>query len=174
MLGLTIAAVQAGNGRHFVVLSNEQKSGAILYTLAGFLPGIFSFGIPKLAVVALLTRINNPSRKHRIFLWAMTGGCLLILFGCVIIIFAQCTPSRSQWDFSVQGTCWSPWILIYYAVVAGSKFTTTISAIVDLYLALYPAVVLYGLQINFKKKIALSATLEYPSPPTKGRDASVE
>ncbi|KAI4663737.1 uncharacterized protein J4E78_004155 [Alternaria triticimaculans] len=154
MLGLTIAAVQAGNGRHFSVLSDEQKSGAILYTLAGFPPGIFSFGIPKLAVVALLTRITNPSRKHRIFLWAMTGGCLLILFGCVIIIFAQCTPSRSQWDFSVQGTCWSPWILIYYAIVAG-----TISAVVDLYLAIYPAVVLYGLQINLKKKIALSAAL---------------
>ncbi|KAI4618412.1 hypothetical protein J4E80_005010 [Alternaria sp. BMP 0032] len=74
MLGLTIAAVQAGNGRHFSVLTDEQRSGAILYTLAGFPPGIFSFGIPKLAVVALLTRITNPSRKHRIFLWAMTGG----------------------------------------------------------------------------------------------------
>lgn len=34
-----------------------------------------------------------------------------------------------------------------------------ISAVVDLYLAIYPAVVLYGLQINLKKKIALSAAL---------------
>jgi hypothetical protein len=123
MLGLTIAAVQAGNGRHFAVLSDEQKSGAILYTLAGFCPGIFSFAIPKLAVVALLTRITNPSRKHKIFLWAMTGSCLVILLGCVVIIFAQCTPSRSQWDFSVQGTCWSPWILIYYAIMAGCTFS---------------------------------------------------
>ncbi|KAH6866912.1 integral membrane protein [Alternaria rosae] len=159
MLGLTIAAVQAANGCHFAVLSDEEKSGAIFYTLAGFPPGIFSFRIPKLAVAALVTRLNNPSRKHRIFLWAMTSGCLLILLGCVIIFFAQYTPSRSQWDFSVQGTCWSPWILIYYAVIAGSKFTATISAIVDLYLAMYPTVVLYGLQINLKKKIALNAAL---------------
>ena len=125
MLGLTIAAVQAGNGRHFALLSDEQKSGAILYTLAGFCPGILSFAIPKLAVVALLTRITNPSKRHKIILWIISGGCLIILFGCVIIIFAQCTPTRSQWDFSVQGTCWSPWILIYYAIVAGSMSPTS-------------------------------------------------
>lgn len=122
MLGLTIAAVAAGNGRHFSSLTDDQKSRAILYTLAGFCPGIFSFGVPKLAVVALLTRITNPSRRQMAFLWSITGGCLVILFGCVVIIFAQCTPSRSQWDFSVKGTCWSPWVLIDYAIVAGSKF----------------------------------------------------
>jgi hypothetical protein len=122
MLGLTIAAVKAGNGRHFALLTTEQKQDAILYTLAGFCPGIFSFGIPKLAVVALLTKITNPSRKHKIWLWFMTGGCLFALFGCVIIIYAQCTPSRSQWDFSVPGKCWSKWILIDYAIVVGSEF----------------------------------------------------
>jgi hypothetical protein len=125
MLGLTIAAVKSGNGRHFSTLTTEQKQGAILFTFSGFVPGIFSFGIPKLAVVALLTKITNPSRKHRIFLWAMTSSCLFILFGCVIIIFAQCNPSRSQWDFSVEGTCWSPWVLIDYAIVAGSKSSVT-------------------------------------------------
>ncbi|KAF2875905.1 hypothetical protein BDV95DRAFT_591327 [Massariosphaeria phaeospora] len=154
MLGLTIAAVRSGNGRHFATLSVEQKSGAILYTIAGFCPGILSFGIPKLAVVALLTKITNPSRAHRIFLWLMTSGCLLILFGCVIILFSQCTPARSQWDFSVKGVCWDRWILVYYAIVAGN-----ISAAVDLYLAVYPAVVLYNLQINMKKKLALSVAL---------------
>jgi hypothetical protein len=120
MLGLTIAAVRAGNGRHFTTLTDNQKSDAILYTLAGFCPGILSFAIPKLAVVALLTRIMNPSQRHKVFLWAMTVGCLVILMGCVIIIYAQCTPTQSQWDFSVPGTCWSPWILIYYAIFAGS------------------------------------------------------
>lgn len=122
MLGLTTAAVRAGNGRHFALLTDEQKSGAVLYTIAGFCPGIFSFGVPKLAVVALLTRITNPSRRHKMFLWSMTGSCLFILFGCVIILFAQCALTRSQWDFSVQGTCWSPWVLIYYAIVAGSEY----------------------------------------------------
>lgn len=154
MLGLTIAAVRAGNGRHFAVLTNEQRSGAILYTIAGFCPGIFSFAIPKLAVVALLTKITNPSQAHKTFLWCMTSGCFVILFGCVIILFAQCQPSRSQWDFTIPRKCWSPWVLVYYAIAAG-----TLSAAVDLYLAVYPAVVLYNLRMNVKKKIALSAAL---------------
>lgn len=121
MLGLTVAAVRYGNGQHFALLNDKQRSGAIMYTLAGFCPGVLSFGIPKLAVVALLARITNPSHRHRSVLWLVTGGCLVVLLGCVIILFAQCNPSRSQWDFSVQGTCWSPWILIYYAIVAGSE-----------------------------------------------------
>lgn len=121
MLGLAIAGVKSGNGQHFVMLSNEQKSGAIFYTIAGFCPGVLSFGVPKLAVVALLTKIMNPGRKHKIFLWTMASVCLVLLFGCVVFLFAQCTPARSQWDFAVKGTCWSPWVLIYYAIVAGSK-----------------------------------------------------
>lgn len=36
---------------------------------------------------------------------------------------------------------------------------TAISAAVDLYLTIYPAVVLYGLQLNIKKKVAFSAAL---------------
>jgi len=123
MLGLAIAAVTAGNGRHSATLSDEQKSGPILYIFSCFCPGIFSFGIPKLAVVALLTRITNPSPRQRIFLWSITSGCLAILFGCIVIIFAQCTPTRSQWNFSIKGTCWSRWVLIDYAIVTGSMFS---------------------------------------------------
>ncbi|ORX92630.1 hypothetical protein BCR34DRAFT_442949, partial [Clohesyomyces aquaticus] len=152
--GLNVASVKAGNGQHMAALSLKQKSDAILFTIAGFCPGILSFAIPKLAVVALLTKIMNPSRKHKIFLWALTSGCLLILLGCVVILFAQCNPSRSQWDFSVEKKCWSPWILVYYSMFAGN-----VSAAVDLYLAVYPAVVLYRLQLNMRKKLALSFAL---------------
>jgi hypothetical protein len=70
----------------------------------------------------------------------------------------------------VQGTCWSPWVLIYYAIVAGGKSLhlklgyltenfVAISAAADLYLAIYPAVVLYRLRISRKRKVALSVAL---------------
>lgn len=118
---MAITAVSNGNGRHFDTLTTEQQQGSILWTISGFPPGVVSFGVPKLAVVALLTRIMNPSRWHTIFLWTMTGLCNLVLLGCVVILFAQCQPSRSQWDFSVQGECWDPWILVDYAIGAGGK-----------------------------------------------------
>ncbi|KAK6211633.1 integral membrane protein [Colletotrichum tabaci] len=143
-----IAAVSYGNGRHFDVLTLEQKSGAILWTIAGFAPGVMSFGLPKIAVVALLTRIMNPSRWHALFQWCLSIFCLVNFLGCVIILFAQCQPSHSQWDFSVEKTCWDKWILVYFAIYSG-----------DIYLAVYPAVVLARLQMRTRKKVALSIVL---------------
>ncbi|KAK2770912.1 integral membrane protein [Colletotrichum kahawae] len=105
-VGTAIAAVAHGNGRHFDILDTEQKQGAILWTIAGFPAGVMSFGLPKLAVVALLTRIMNPSKGHKIFLWAMS-----------------------------------------------------FCAFVDIYLAVYPAVVLAKLQMSVRKKVALSVAL---------------
>ncbi|GJD01164.1 integral membrane protein [Colletotrichum higginsianum] len=121
-VGTAIAAVSYGNGRHFDVLTLEQKSGAILWTIAGFAPGVMSFGLPKIAVVALLTRIMNPSRWHALFLWCLSIFCLVNLLGCVIILFAQCQPSHSQWDFSVEKTCWDKWILVYFAIYSGGRY----------------------------------------------------
>ncbi|KEZ39112.1 hypothetical protein SAPIO_CDS10502 [Scedosporium apiospermum] len=149
-----ILAVSSGNGKHFAILNDKQKSGAILWTIVGFCPGIMSFGVPKLAVIHLLTRLMNPSRIHRIFLWFLGTLCILSLLGCVVVLFAQCTPARAQWDFSLERKCWSPWVLVNYAIYAGS-----LSAATDLYLAVYPAVVLFGLRIPFRKKVALSAAL---------------
>ncbi|KAI3550054.1 integral membrane protein [Colletotrichum abscissum] len=154
-VGTAITAVAHGNGRHFDVLTLEQKSGAILWTIAGFPPGVMSFGLPKLAVVALLTRIMNPSKWHALFLWFIASFCLINLIGCVIILFAQCQPSHSQWDFSVTDkTCWDKWILVYFAIYSGG-----FCAFVDLYLAIYPAVVLAKLQMSVRKKVALSIAL---------------
>lgn len=124
-VGTAIAAVAHGNGRHFDVLTLEQKSGAILWTIAGFPAGVMSFGLPKLAVVALLTRIMNPSRWHALFLWFIATFCLINLIGCVIILFAQCQPSHAQWDFSVTDkTCWDKWILVYFAIYSGGASTS--------------------------------------------------
>ncbi|EFQ34572.1 integral membrane protein [Colletotrichum graminicola] len=154
-VGTAIAAVSYGNGRHFDLLNPEQKSGAILWTIAGFPFGVMSFGLPKLAVVSLLNRIMNPTRKHAIFMWCLSIFCLSNLIGCIIILFAQCEPSRSQWDFSItEKTCWDRDILVYFAIYSG-----IVCAIVDLYLAVYPAWVLAKLQMSRKKKIALSTAL---------------
>jgi len=142
----------------------------------GFGPGVMSFGIPKLAVVAFLTHIMNPSRTHKIILWGMASLCVFNLLLCVVFHFAQCTPAASQWDFSLERRCWSPWILIWWATWSGCEFVapflgsphkvvdhllieTDFSAFLDLYLAVYPSIVLYKLQMNRKKKLALGGAL---------------
>ncbi|KAK3990480.1 hypothetical protein QBC44DRAFT_349844 [Cladorrhinum sp. PSN332] len=153
-VGLSIAAVAWGNGKHFATLDLEQKQNAVKYTIFGFPPGVMSFALPKFAVVLLLNRLMNPSKYHRIFLWFLAFGSQILLLGCVVILFAQCTPSAGQWNFSLEKKCWDPMVLVRYSIGAGS-----FSAFADLYLAVYPTVVLFGLQIDTRKKIALCIAL---------------
>ncbi|KLP15110.1 Uncharacterized protein LW94_1955 [Fusarium fujikuroi] len=155
VFGVTIVAVKNGNGRHFDLLNVTQQQNVILYTILGFPFGVMAFGFPKLAVVALITRLMNPGRLHKIFLWVLAGCCMMGLIGCIIILFAQCSPVESQWTFSITDKkCWSPYVLVNFAIFAGA-----LSAFTDLYLAVYPAAVLFHLQMNKRKKIALSFAL---------------
>ncbi|KAK8039361.1 hypothetical protein PG993_007772 [Apiospora rasikravindrae] len=148
-------ATSYGNGKHFDLLNLEQKQGAILWTTAAFCPGILSFGLPKLAVIALLTRILNPSRAHWWYLWAMGLVCFASLLATVGVLLSQCTPARSLWTFSItEKKCFDKNILVGYCIYAGA-----ISAFVDLYLAIYPSIVLFKLQMPIKKKLALGAAL---------------
>ncbi|KAG9253062.1 uncharacterized protein F5Z01DRAFT_172050 [Emericellopsis atlantica] len=152
---MAIVATQNGNGKHFDTLSLNDKQGSIFWTILGFPFGIVAFGIPKLAVVALLQRLLIPSKWHRIFLWALSILCVAALLGCVVILYAQCSPAESLWNFSITDkTCIDKWVLVDYAIFAGG-----FSAVTDLYLAVYPAVVLWKLQINIRKKIALCVAL---------------
>ncbi|OHE94163.1 integral membrane protein [Colletotrichum orchidophilum] len=154
-VALEIWAIRCGNGRHADTLSQEQQSAAILSTISGFPPNVLAYTVPKFAVVALLVRILNPGRIHQVLLWCMATGCLVLVSLCIIILFAQCTPTRAQWDFTVtEKSCWSPWVLVNVAILTGAY-----SAALDLYLAVYPATVLMRLQMNIKKKIILSVAL---------------
>ncbi|KAH9233418.1 hypothetical protein K456DRAFT_1725476 [Colletotrichum gloeosporioides 23] len=151
---IILGLLSYGNGKHMKLLSDEQKQGAILWTTAAFCPGIMSFGLPKLAVISLLTRLMNPGRYHKWFLWWMGIWCQLTLFVTAGLLLGRCTPARSLWDFSVTGKCFSKQILVVHCIYAGA-----FSAFVDVYLAVYPAIVLFGLQMSTKKKVALSCAL---------------
>lgn len=109
-----------GTGQHADDLSDEALQHALLYSTAAFCPGILSFTIPKLGVVALLIRILNPTPRFTRFLWLLVGGSDLVIFGCVIILYAQCRPAKALWTPSMtDAPCWSPEVLAIYSIVSG-------------------------------------------------------
>jgi rhodopsin domain-containing protein len=118
---IAFIAVDHGNGRHLEALSQEQQEKVVFWTLVGFPFGILSFGLPKLAVVALLTRIMNPSRLHKAVLWSMTIVCNVLLVLNALFLLGRCQPAESQWNFDIEGTCWNPEILVVYAITTGGK-----------------------------------------------------
>ncbi|CAH0016868.1 unnamed protein product [Clonostachys rhizophaga] len=154
-VAFVILAIRAGNGRHFDTLSIDEREGTIFWTVLALPMGMLAFSIPKLGVAALLTRIMNPTKQHKFAVWGLTSFCALTVVASIILIFAQCTPMRALWDLSVvDKKCIPGSVVVDFLIFSGS-----VSAFTDLYLALYPATVLFKLQMNIRKKIALSVAL---------------
>ncbi|KUM60935.1 hypothetical protein ACN42_g6181 [Penicillium freii] len=157
----TTVIVVLGYGSHTSVLMEKGGIGLVerilVLSYANFALGIISFTTPKLAIAALLNRIMNPSRFHRIWLWILTSFVFVASTICIIVLFTFCDPPEALWKINLLSegaTCRSTTILVGYAIFAG-----VMSAVVDLYLAIYPTVILLRLQMSLKKKLALCAAL---------------
>ncbi|CAG9978709.1 unnamed protein product [Clonostachys byssicola] len=144
-----VLATEEGNGRHVDTLSAHEKERTIFWTLLASATATPGFGLPKIAVVALLNRLMNPAKWHAYFLWALSGTCMASLVGCIIFLYSLCTPVQSLWNVGCYAGVWQARLTL---IVGLSAFT-------DLYLAIYPATVLFKLQMNIRKKIGLSVAL---------------
>ncbi|KAK7990661.1 hypothetical protein PG990_014941 [Apiospora arundinis] len=151
---LTTVSVSKGIGRHVEALSQEQRITATLWVYAAYCPSVLSFGLPKLAVIALLVRLLVPSRTHFWVLWVMGALVQFALLGVVGLLFGRCQPLLYAIDQSIEGHCLATSTWVHYCL-----FTASFSAFVDFYLAAYPSIVLYKLQMARRKKIALSIAL---------------
>ncbi|OIW28762.1 hypothetical protein CONLIGDRAFT_703922 [Coniochaeta ligniaria NRRL 30616] len=151
---LVTISVYWGNGQHFDALDLQQKQNTVKWMIAAYVPGIETLGFPKLAVIALLTRLLAPSRLHIYVLWTMGIVCCMSLTAMVMTLILQCTPPQALWNFSLPHNCLKPSILEGLAFWA-----STCSAFLDFYLAIYPAVVLFKLQMPMQKKLALCCAL---------------
>ncbi|KAL2754398.1 hypothetical protein ACRALDRAFT_2108129 [Sodiomyces alcalophilus JCM 7366] len=150
----TTISVHWGNGKHFATLDLEQQQNTIRWMMAAYVPGIETLGFPKLAVIALLSRLLMPGRLHLWILWTMGIICCLSLTAMVMALLLQCSPPRALWDFSLPRDCLHPRTL----EVLGF-WSSSFSAFLDFYLAVYPATVLWGLRLPIRKKLALCVSL---------------
>ncbi|KAK7927649.1 hypothetical protein PG985_004647 [Apiospora marii] len=158
--GLATKAVSRGLGRHVEALSPEDQSAAMVWTFAAFFPGLVSFACPKLAVIALLVRLLLPSRFHFCFLWFMGAAVQLAQIGTMGLLISdlaeKCHLSDSAQIQKQRGNCVPMHVQVRYYLFAGS-----LSAFADFYLAVYPSIVLYHLQMPGRKKFALSVALGF-------------
>ncbi|KAK8059812.1 hypothetical protein PG996_009742 [Apiospora saccharicola] len=157
--GLATKAVTRGLGRHLQTLSLEDQSASLIWTFAAFFPGLVSFACPKLAVIALLVRLLLPSRFHFCFLWFMGVAVQLAQLGTMGLLISDLVENCKLSDSASQtqkqkGNCVPMHTQVRYYLFAGS-----LSAFADFYLAAYPSIVLYHLQMPGRKKLALSVAL---------------
>jgi hypothetical protein len=57
------------------------------------------------------------------------GGSCIIISGCIVIIYARCSPIRALWTLELSSArCWSARILVNYSIFAGGKWTSAVPA----------------------------------------------
>ncbi|PYI00144.1 hypothetical protein BO71DRAFT_393762 [Aspergillus ellipticus CBS 707.79] len=154
---LSTVNVALGFGQHSDTMTNHRLQLVLLLNNIGFALGIVAFAIPKLAVAALLNRFLNPTALHRAIFWGLTGFVALVSFICIVVLFTSCSPARALWDTSLlaEGAkCRTATVLVSYAT-----FTGAASAFTDLYLAIYPTIILLKLHMVLWKKLALCGAL---------------
>ncbi|GFN15408.1 PAXNEB family protein [Aspergillus tubingensis] len=153
---VTTVDVALGYGKHAIVIADRLEL-VLLVNYINFALGIISFALPKLAVAALLSRFLNPTTIQRAILWGLTGFVALVSCICILVLFTMCDPARALWDTSLLSKgahCRSSWILVDYAI-----FTGAVSAFTDLYLAIYPTIILLKLNMSLRKRLALCTAL---------------
>ncbi|EJT75125.1 hypothetical protein GGTG_08963 [Gaeumannomyces tritici R3-111a-1] len=132
-------AVSNGQGRHVDTLTVQQQERVIFWhmlTVPAVLPAL---GIPKLVVATILVRILVPGPKARAVAWGPAIMSTLAFIAIVFVVFFQCLPVRAQGTFPSR--------------------TRTFSAFVDLYLAVWPAVIFYSMQMSRIKTVGLSIAM---------------
>jgi hypothetical protein len=149
--------------------------------MIGMVPGVLSLALPKFAVVNLLIKILFPSPRHVRLLWGLAIANLVLMLGAFGVRFSECDPPSARWTLYAPAKCRSSTAIIVYSVVVGCKWalilesevrgvrytnvmnrqTAAFSAVVDFYLAIYPAKVLWSLHMHLKKKLALSVALGF-------------
>ncbi|EMT61005.1 hypothetical protein FOC4_g10012296 [Fusarium odoratissimum] len=155
-VGCWTAAILAGSGRHEATLTVAELDRSIFFFMVGLVPGVLSLALPKFAVVNLLIKVLFPSPLHKRLLWSLPIANIVLMLGAFGVHYSECDPPSARWTLYAPAKCRSSTGTIVYSVVVGS-----FSAVVDFYLAIYPAIVLWSLHMHLKKKLALSVALGF-------------
>ncbi|KAJ4072669.1 hypothetical protein NW761_014684 [Fusarium oxysporum] len=155
-VGCWTAAILAGCGRHQATLAVDELDRSVFFFMIGLVPAVLSLALPKFAVVNLLIKILFPSPPHVRFLWGLAIANVVLMLGAFGVHYSECDPPSAKWTLYAPAKCRSSTGTIVYSVVVGS-----FSAVVDFYLAIYPAIVLWSMHMHLKKKLALSVALGF-------------
>ncbi|KAM3086981.1 hypothetical protein ACMFMG_001091 [Clarireedia jacksonii] len=145
------ASVAHGMGTHASQLTVDDNANGILWLLIGQFLISIAMGTSKCAVAVFLIRIVNQL-WHKIVLYIWIVTIMGLSFLLAISVFAQCTPVQSIWDPRIEGTC-----TLSLSIIA--KIMCSWSAAMDFFLALFPWLILWKLNMKRKEKITICVSL---------------
>lgn len=144
-----------GLGRHMADLPNEDIPKALKWNAIISSILIWTFSLPKFAIIAILKRILNYGTKTTVVFWGLALTSQACILATSVWWFKQCNPVEYGWDKSIDGgTCASVKVMADLGY-----FTSAYSAFLDVFFALYPIPFIMQLNMSFKSRIAVSTAL---------------
>ncbi|KAI6350912.1 hypothetical protein MCOR25_010295 [Pyricularia grisea] len=135
-VGFYIAAVRYGLGRHMRDLTPEESQDAQQLCIFGTISGIFGLGLPRIALAMMLNRILLANYWTSMVSWFLSITSMVNFTVSNLMILFQCTtPKQAVWVHDPEAKCFNVW------------------------LAAWPALVVFRLNMNRTKSIGLSCVL---------------
>ncbi|KAG5912884.1 hypothetical protein E4U53_005109, partial [Claviceps sorghi] len=143
-----------GLGQHAATLDPAQFVRANRWNVIISSVLIWSFSLPKFAMVAILKRILNYGIVTSVAFWSLALSSQACILATSVWWWAQCQPVERGWDRAVEGTC-AP-----ISVLANlGYFTSAYSAFLDIFFAVYPIYFVMRLNMALRARIAVSIAL---------------
>ncbi|RFN49826.1 hypothetical protein FIE12Z_5887 [Fusarium flagelliforme] len=157
---LVQASADLGLGRHTVAVASEP--GGIdrmvrtkILQVIGYPFNTIAYSLPNVAILILIERLVGRTKTLSLwFLRVVVAIQIFLAFISVVIIFAQCRPTRMLWDQEAKGECWSPDVFNHSSFVV-SSFTV----LTDLVLAIVPIHAFWKLQLKRQEKLEITFML---------------
>ncbi len=143
-----------GLGKHIEDVPKEDVATALKFNVISNSILIWSFSLPKFAIVALLKRILQYGTKTAILFWGLALTSQACILATSVWWFVQCSPVEYGWNKNIQGTCAPINVLSNLGY-----FTSAYSAFLDMFFALYPIPFVMRLNMPLKGRIAVAVAL---------------
>jgi hypothetical protein len=116
---------------------------------------IWTFSLPKFAIIAILRRILDYGLKTTILFWGLALSSQACILATSIWWYKQCDPVEFGWDRTIPGgKCASTKVMSDLGY-----FTSAYSAFLDVFFALYPIPFNMRLNMPLKNRILVSIAL---------------
>nr|CEG02869.1 unnamed protein product [Fusarium pseudograminearum CS3487] len=116
---------------------------------------IWTFSLPKFAIIATLKRILDYGLKTTMLFWGLAISSQACILATSVWWYKQCDPVEFGWDRSIEGgTCASVQVMSDLGY-----FTSAYSAFLDGFFALYPIPFIMRLNMPLKNRILVSVAL---------------
>ncbi|KAL2157490.1 hypothetical protein VTH06DRAFT_6041 [Thermothelomyces fergusii] len=144
-----------GLGRHYTSLAHEDVTAALKWNAIINAVLIWTFSLPKFAIISTLQRILSLGTTTKVVFWALALSSQACVLATSVWWFKQCDPVEYGWDRTIPGGSCAP-----VRVMANlGYFTSAYSAFLDVVFALYPIPFIMRLNMALGTRIAVAAAL---------------